>query len=276
MKKKTKTPLKTGLVGCGAMGSFLALALHREFRKEAVLTGVCDHHEENRKKLLHSLKSRCPGLTLEQVLRSSELILEAASQDAACELLTHPLAKGKTFLIMSVGGILKALKKKPRLLRDFQGRILVPSGALAGVDGLLAAREAGLVSVTLKTRKPPAALKSAPYFNSKKFPALTGSKEVCLFRGSAAEAVSAFPQNINVAAVLSLSGLGAVKTEVEIWTSKIFTGNQHEVLIRHKSGRIRVVADNEPSRDNPKTSALAIYAALACLRKWFDSLKMGT
>lgn len=258
------------------MGSFLALALLREFRNEAVLTGICDHHEENRKKLLRRLKPRCPVRTLEAVLRSSDLILEAASQDAACELLTHPLAKGKTFLIMSVGGILKALKKQPGLLENFQGRILVPSGALAGVDGLLAAREAGLVSVTLKTRKPPAALKSAPYFAKRGFPSLKDSGEVCLFRGSAAEAVGVFPQNINVAAVLSLSGLGAKKTFVEIWTSKVFKGNQHEVLIQHKSGKIRIVADNEPSRDNPKTSALAIYAALACLRKWFDSLKMGT
>lgn len=274
--KKTEKPLKTGLVGCGAMGSFLALALRKEFGRATVLTGVCDHHEENRRKLLARLKTRCPAMSLEGVLRSSELILEAASQDAACELLTHPLAKGKTFLIMSVGGILKALARQPGLLKKFEGRILVPSGALAGVDGLLAAREAGLVSVTLKTRKPPAALKGAPYFASRKFPALKGTREVCLFRGSAAAAVKAFPQNINVAAVLSLSGLGAARTSVELWTSRAFKGNQHEVLIRHKSGQLRMVADNEPSKDNPKTSALAIYAALACLRKYFDSLKMGT
>lgn len=258
------------------MGSFLAGAIEKEFKPYAVLTSVCDHHEENRSRLVKRLKSRIPALSLAETLRTSDLILEAASQDAACELLTHPRARGKTFLIMSVGGVLKALQKKPRLLESFQGRILVPSGALAGIDGLLAAREAGLVRVTLKTRKPPAALQSAPYFAKRPFPKLSGGGEVCLFKGSAAEAVRAFPQNINVAAVLSLAGLGAAKTSVEIWTSRSFKGNQHEILIEHKSGRIHVTADNKPAPENPKTSALAIYAALAALRKAFDSFKIGT
>lgn len=258
------------------MGSFLAKQILKEFRGRAVLTALCDHHEENRTRLLKRLKLRVPAKNLEETLEASDLILEAASQDAACRLLLHPSAGSKTFLIMSVGGILKALEQKPDLLSCFRGRIIVPSGAVAGIDGLLAAREAGLRSVTLKTRKPPEALREAPFFRSRKFPPLAGSREVCLFRGAAARAVKAFPQNINVAAVLSLAGLGSLKTRVEIWTSKSFRGNQHEIFIRHKRGTLRVTADNEPSPENKKTSALAIFAALAALRKSFDALKIGT
>ncbi len=276
MTKSKIKPLKVGLVGCGAMGSYLAMAIQREFPREAHLSGICDHHQENLRALSRRVKPPCREMTLEEILKESDVILEAASQDAACEILTHRAVSKKTILIMSVGGILKALEKDARILRAFTGQILVPSGAIAGIDGLLAAREAGLRSVTLKTRKPPAGLLGAPYFKMKSFPSLRGDQEVCVFKGSALQAVKAFPQNVNVAAVLSLAGMGAAKTRVEVWTSKAYTGNQHEVVIEHRNGRLRIAADNEPSKENPKTSALAIYAALACLRKHFASLKMGT
>ena len=276
MNKTKIKPLKVGLVGCGAMGAFLAQAIQREFSREAHLSGICDHHQENLKALSRRVRPPCREMTLEEILKESDLILEAASQDAACEILTHRASSRKTILVMSVGGILKALEKNSRVLEAFTGKILVPSGAIAGIDGLLAAREAGLISVTLKTRKPPAGLQGAPYFKEKAFPVLRAKQEICVFKGSAVQAVKAFPQNVNVAAVLSLAGMGAVKTRVEVWTSKSYTGNQHEIIIRHRSGRLDIRADNEPSSDNPKTSALAIYAALACLRKHFASLKMGT
>ena len=156
------------------------------------------------------------------------------------------------------------------------GKIWIPSGAVAGIDGLLAAREKGIHGVRLITKKPPASLKQAPYFRKRKFPSLSGKQTKRVFRGTAAQAVKAFPQNINVSAVLSLAGLGAKKTQVEIWTSRAFRYNQHEVIIEGPFGKIRTVTMNLPSEENPKTSALAIFSAMATLRKIFSTIQIGS
>ena len=90
------------------------------------------------------------------------------------------------------------------------------------------------------------------------------------------QAVRNFPQNINVGAVLSLSGMGPRKTKIEIWTSNAYRTNQHEVVIEAGSGKIRTITQNIPAKENPKTSALAIYAAVATLRKMFSAVRVGT
>ena len=105
---------------------------------------------------------------------------------------------------------------------------------------------------------------------------MKGSEEIRVFRGRARQAILAFPQNINVAALLSLAGLGQDKTTVEIWTSKAYRYNRHEIEIEYKGGALRIQAENKPSAENPKTSALAMYSAVAALRKFFSSVKTGT
>ena len=119
-------------------------------------------------------------------------------------------------------------------------------------------------------------MREADYFKNKKFPVLRGQEEKRIFQGSARKATQVFPQNINVAAVLSLAGIGADKTCVEIWTSNAYRRNQHEVVIKGASGEIKAQTSNLPSKTNPKTSALAIYSAIAALRKIFSPVQIGT
>jgi len=256
--------LKAGIVGCGVIGSYLAGFLEREFSNKVSLAYLCDHNESRARRLKKKVKSGPRVVGLNELVRGSDFVIEAASPAAAAQVLEAAASRPVTVLMMSVGGFLKL------------GRLIVPSGAITGVDGLLAAREAGVLEVSLITRKPPAGLNEAPYFKTKKFPELRGKKEACVFRGTAAQAVAAFPQNINVAAVLSLAGLGFRRTRVELWTSRAYRVNSHEVRIRHKGGLLLTRAENLPSRENPKTSALALHAAAAALRRIFSNVLIGT
>ena len=262
--------IKVGIIGCGAIGSSLAQMIERRFKKEARLSWLCDHHSPKAVALQKKLKSRPAVTGSRDLIRKADLVIEAASAHVSGKIAREALLRGKDVLVLSVGGLLE------RGLKSGKGRLWIPSGAIAGVDALLGAREAGLKSVKLITRKPPAGLSEAPYFKKKKFPKLASSKEYCVFKGNAADAVRNFPQNINVAALLSLAGLGPQKTQVEIWTSKAYRGNQHEVTIVSNAGEIRTLSKNVPFPENPKTSALAAYSAAALLRKIFSNVRVGT
>lgn len=275
--KKTgkKSVLRAGLIGCGVIGSGLSVFLEKNFAARVKITALCDHHEDRARSLSARLRG-CPRLLpLNRLLQNCDLILEAASPSAASQVLRFSGGdSSKTILLMSVGGFLKG--GVPVDFKKIRARVLIPSGAITGVDGVLAAREAGIRSAVLRTRKPPAGLQSADYFRTHSFPKLKGSREVCVFRGAAAQAVKLFPQNINVAAVLSLAGTGFQKTRVEIWTSLAYRRNSHEIEVVHGGGTLRTIAENLPSPDNPKTSALAVQAAQAALRRLFTSVHLGT
>ncbi len=267
--------LKVGLVGCGTIGSALAKSLVKDFHQRAALVALSELDPAKANRLIRILKKRIPLLSIEKLIQRCDLILEAASASISSYVAQQALKQDKQVLIMSVGGLLKD-KRWLRLSRMSHGKIWIPSGALAGIDGLLAAKEGKIRSVKLVTEKPPQSLWDAPYFRHKRFPKLKGNQSCCLFKGSAEEAVKGFPQNINVAAILSLAGLGPQKTQVEIWTSHKVRSNRHRILIEGDFGKIEALTDNAPSEENPKTSALAIHSAIAALRKIFSSISIGT
>lgn len=263
--------IKVGIIGCGTIGTALAKALSHEFRHEAELAYLCDRRPDKADRLRKILSRKIRIVSIERLIQQSDLVIEAASAKVSAEIAKKALRQGKDVLIMSVGG-LSPLTPGGR----GRGKLWIPSGALAGLDGLLAAREGRLRRVKLVTTKPPATLREAPYFKRRKFPALNGAKARCLFRGTALQAVRAFPQNINVAAALSLAGLGPRRTHVEIWTSPFVRTNRHEIWVEGDFGRIRTTAENVPSPENPKTSHLAVLSARATLRKIFSSVHIGT
>jgi len=269
--KKTKV----GIIGCGTIGSALARVLSHEFCERVRLSYLCDAHEDRAVKLKRELPCSVKTLPMNRLIDCSDLIVEAASAEVSAYVAKRALEEHKQVLVMSVGGLIEKNQWTPLLSRS-RGKLWIPSGAIAGIDGLIAAREKAIRHVTLVTRKPPQSLREAPYFRRKKFPKLRGRKAVCVFRGTAKEAVKAFPQNINVAAVLSLAGVGARRTRVQIWTSHAYRFNQHEVIIEGTFGKIQSVTQNIPSEHNPKTSALAIFSAIATLRKIFSSLQVGS
>jgi len=167
--------------------------------------------------------------------------------------------------VMSVGALI-ADPELPERFRKLGRRLHTPSGAVAGLDGLRAAAVlGGLKRVTLTTRKPPRGLAGAPYFKQRKLDPFTLTEAVTVFSGTARRAIQLFPQNVNIAAAVSLAGLGPDRTRVQVVADPQAKRNTHTLTAEGDFGRLTVVIENRPSPENPKTSLLAGLSALALI-----------
>lgn len=263
--------MKVGIIGCGTIGFEIAKAILNI--PNIQLVSLCDV-ERDRVEPLAALFSEKPTMnSLSELISKADLVIESASAKVAAMVLEEAIKKKKDVMIMSVGGLLG----KEDLLAEAEKKgikVYLPSGAIAGIDGLKAASCANLAKVTLTTRKPPLALKGAPYLSNIDLSKI--KKERIVFSGSAEEAIKGFPANINVAATLSLSGIGVKNTEVRIVADPKIDRNIHEIEIVGDAGRIFIRCENLPSPTNPKTSYLASLSAIALLKQIASSVKIGT
>lgn len=271
--------LRIGIVGCGAIGSSLAKEITLNFRKNAVLTALFDIKSEQSlllsKKITRSAKL-CVS-NLDSLIEKSDLVIEASSSKASWEITRKSLTGGCKVMVMSVGGMVGYLDQLFVLAKKFNAQIYFPSGAISGIDGLKAANIAGVKKVILTTRKHPDAFNGVEYVVKKFGGALAGlKKDKVLFSGSAALAVKYFPQNVNVAAVLGLAGIGMHRTKVRIIASPSVRKNIHEILIESKAAKIFTRTENILHPQNPKTSYLAVLSAIATLKQILQPVKIGT
>jgi aspartate dehydrogenase len=267
--------IKVGIVGCGTIGSEIARACQTRLDNSVELAGICDLVEEKAALLRSSLKEKTPVLKLDDLLKHSDLIVESAGAKISADILRRAIEDKKDVLIMSIGGLLGNESLLDAAKRSGI-RVYLPSGALCGIDGLKSASIGKIDSVTLTTRKPPKGLAGAPYITKNNIDLSSIKEETVIFEGTANDAVKGFPQNVNVAAILSLAGLGAANTRVRIVTSPDYTKNIHEVEIKGESGTITTRTENLPSKVNPKTSQLAVFSAIATLEGIVNSVRMGT
>jgi len=154
--------------------------------------------------------------------------------------------------------------------------LYVPSGGIGGLDALKGACEAGVDSVTIQVAKPPAAWKGIAYVEACKVNLDALREALTLFEGPAREGVPHFPQNVNIAAVLSLAGIGFDRTRLKVVADPSLTRNTHTIRVEGKSGVIRIVLENVPAPENPKTAWLACYSALAAIRAIGARSRYGT
>ena len=256
--------MRVFLVGCGALGTAIAKGVTTMPGASLTLYDV-DHH----KAVALARETLAPVVkTLDEGLKDAELVVEAASQAALRDLAPKVLAKGRPLVALSVGALVDAafLDEVARLAREKGGRLLVPSGALAGLDAVRAAAEAGLDEVTLVTAKPPAGF---------------GIKEALaeprvLYDGPATDAVKQFPKNVNVAAALALAGVGFERTRVRIVADPALTANTHTIVAKGAFGELTCRVENRPSPLNPASSYLASLAALALVRRFVSPIQVGT
>lgn len=255
--------MRLGILGCGAIGADIVRFADGEKEiREVILHDVLPEREKALSQA--STKARVARDEAD-LLGSIDFFVEAASQEAAKMWLPRALEAGRPVLTMSLGALSddKFLQSLITVARKKAIKIYLPSGAVCGVDGLKAGALAGLKSVTLVTTKPPAAL------------GLKVDKWTIVFEGTAREAVKKFPQNINVAAVLAIAGLGFDKTHVQVVADPLATRNQHKVIIEGAFGRIRTEVENLPSPSNPKTSYLASLSAIATLKRILEPVQLG-
>lgn len=254
---------RIALLGCGAIGTRLA-----EFVDSGKINAKITHMydaDRGRAELLAARLQRAPEIVENSHLLSLQpvdLVVEAASQDAVRDIGLSVLQNRKDLMIMSVGALLdeSVFEVMADACRDFGKTIYMPSGAIAGLDGLRAARDE-IESVSLTTRKHPRSLRGARFFETSDVDPDSITEEVTLFDGTAGEAVSLFPANINVAALLSLATVGGQKTRVVIIADPNTDKNTHTIRALGAFGSINVEVQNVPDMANPKTSRLAVLSA---------------
>ncbi len=267
--------LKVGIVGCGVIGTELAKAIEDKLSQGAEVVALCDVDEAKASKVSESLKAKPQVLSIEDLVDTSDLIIEAASKEISAEVAHKALFEGKGVMIMSVGGLI-GHQDLFDLANQKGVHIHIPSGALCGLDGVKSASIGKIRSCTLTTYKPPEGFRGAPYVIKHKIDLDAIKEETVLFEGSATEAVEGFPKNINVAASLSLAGIGPELTKVRIVTSPNFERNSHEVTVEGEFGSLTARTDNVPSPQNPRTSFLAVLSAIATLKGILESVRIGT
>jgi len=266
-------------LGCGAIGTQIALAIDSG-KIPATLTHVFDNSKEASKILVEKLKNKPIIVENSHLLSSNplDIVVESASQDAVRDAGLSILQNKKDLLIMSVGALLDESINDilSDACKDFKKTIYLPSGAIAGLDGLKSVKDE-LESVSLTTTKHPRSLKGAKFFENSEIDLDSINSPTTIFEGTAKDAVSLFPANINVAALLSLSGIGSEKTDVKIVADPNTDKNTHHIEAKGKFGNMAFTIENYPDTSNPKTSRLAILSAIETLKKYCsDDIQIGT
>ncbi len=273
--------LKVAIIGCGAIGSVLARAIDAGEAGATELSLVYDLDPKRARSLIRKLKSKpriAESVTEICAEKRIDLVIEAASQIAVEQYALKILKSKKDLMIMSVGAFSdeRLFRQVQKTAQKMGQRIYIPSGAILGIDGIKAAIKAGIDEVILTTRKPPAALAKVKYVRKKKLDLSELRVPRVVFEGTAKEAVKVFPKSVNVAATLSIAGIGLEKTKVRIVADPLVDRNVHIVRIRGKAGEFVTEAHNVPSPDNPKTSYLAALSALRTLRNLTETIVIGT
>lgn len=207
-----------------------------------------------------------------------DVVVEAASHEAVRVYAETLLASGIGIIVLSAGALCDdALRDRIEQAARAGGALLyVPSGGIAGLDALQAACVAGVDEVTIAVTKPPAAWKDIPYVGEMKIDLDRITAPCTIFEGSARQGVPLFPANVNIAAVLSMAGIGFDRTRLKVVADPGLTHNTHFIEIRGKAGNISIKVENVPAPDNPKTAWLACYSALAALKLVKSPVRYGT
>lgn len=270
---------RIGLLGCGAIGTQIALAIDVG-KIPAELTQIYDF-DKTKCELLVSKIVKKPAIVSNPHLLSSgpvDLVVEAASQEAVRNHALSVIQNRKDLMVMSVGALLdeSVFEVLFDACQEFKKMIYLPSGAIAGLDAIKSVRDE-LEEVTLTTTKNPKALIGAKFFETAKMDISSLKSAKVIFEGPAKEAVKLFPANINVAALLSLAGIGSQKTAVRIVADPHTEKNTHHIDAKGRFGKITICVENVPDPANPKTSRLATLSAIECLRQvCSEHIRIGT
>jgi aspartate dehydrogenase len=265
---------QVGIVGLGAIGQALGRAID-DGRIAMELVAVTELDAAKAVTFIRTLR-RPPALVeLDDLIERSDLVIEATSQEALQTIVPRTLARGRDLMVLSVGGLLGRASWF-QLAEEKGCHIYIPSGAIAGIDGVRAACQGAVRSVTLITRKPPHTLAGAPYVVERGIDLSTLQEETVLFEGSARDACAAFPANVNVAATLSLAGVGPERTRVKVVAVPGSQKNVHQIEVEGEFGKLTVEIENVPSDANPRTSKLAYLSAMATLKGIVAGTKIGT
>ena len=266
--------MKIGIAGLGAIGRVLASKINEGALPRITLSGVTTGDRAKAQSYLDGIGSAAPVLDIKKLAAVSDAVVECAPAAVFADIAVPVLSAGKKLIALSAGQLLR----HPELIalaKESSGQIIVPTGALIGFDAVSAAAEGEIHSVTMITRKPVNGLMGAPYLARNGINISNLAEPLCVFRGSARDAAAGFPENVNVAAALSLAGSGPDRTTIEIWADPNVKRNMHRVVVEADSARFEMAIENVPS-ENPKTGRITALSVIAALRKMVSPLRVGT
>lgn len=271
--------MRIGLIGGGAIaGLFLEEARHGAI-SEAQVVALMGRSEQSRAKTL----AREFGITFvtrrdELIASRPEVVIEAASHAAVRDHVEALLSSGIAVIVLSAGALVddRLRERLERAAAQHRALLYVPSGGIGGLDALKAACAAGVDEVTIAVTKPPAAWKNIPYVERLGIDLDRLDAAVTLFDGTAREGVPHFPANVNIAAALSLAGIGFDRTRLAVVADPALEFNTHLIRIRGPTGSIDLRFENRPMPANPKTAMLACFSALAAIKQFNSPVRYGT
>ncbi len=266
--------LRVAIGGFGAIGKVIAGRLDRGIEGLA-LAAVSARDTARAERALAGFARPVPVLPLSELGGCAEIVVECAPAHLLREIAEPALGHGRLVIVLSCGALLDNFDLVD-LARRHGGRILVPTGALLGLDAVAAAAEGDISSVHMITRKPPGGLIGAPYLVEHGLGINNLAEAKRVFAGNAREAARGFPANVNVAAALALAGIGPERTTIEIWADPGVTRNIHRIEVEGDAARFSMQIENVPSAENPKTGRLTPLSVVAALKKLTSPLAVGT
>jgi aspartate dehydrogenase len=264
---------RVAVVGLGPIGRKVVEALDKGI-DGLVLAAVSVQDPAKHRDFLAGLSKPPAILPIDGLADIADLVIECAPGKLVRSIVAPFVSRGKTAVVLSAGALLEN-EDLIALAKQNGGQIVVPTGALIGLDAMTAAAEGNILSVRMVTRKPVKGLVGAPYLVANKIDIEGITEPLRVFEGTAREAAKGFPANLNVAVALSLAGLGPDRTRLEIWADPALTRNVHRMEVDSDSARFSMSIENIPS-ENPKTGRITALSVIAYLRKQRSALRVGT
>ncbi|WP_342739260.1 aspartate dehydrogenase [Bradyrhizobium sp. B117] len=272
-EQKASNELRVAIAGLGSIGTKIATALDQGIEGLA-LSAVAVRDPAKHQAFLNGLRHQPKVMPIDQLGDAADIVVECAPSNHLRSIVEPAVKRGKAAVVVSVGGLLDNFDLVD-LARANGGRILVPTGALIGLDAVNAAAVGTIHSVKMVTRKPIDGLRGAPFIVQNKIDIDNLREPLKLFEGSAREAAKGFPANVNVAVALSLAGIGPDRTQMQVWADPTVTRNVHRIEVEADSARFSMGIENVPS-ENPKTGMITALSVIALLRKQRATLCVGT
>ena len=266
--------LTVAIGGLGAIGAHLARAIDAGVEGLS-LVAVAARDRTKAERTVASFRAPPAVVAPRELAERADIVVEAAPASVFAEIAEPAIARGRVLVPASVGALLPRMHLVARA-RETGARIVVPTGALLGLDAVRAAAEGEVESVSIETRKPPRGLAGAPYLEERGIDLSALAEATRVFVGNAFDAARGFPANVNVAAALALAGIGPERTRVEIWADPGVTRNTHTIRVEAAAARLSMTIENVPSEANPRTGLITPLSMLACLRGLTSTLKVGS
>lgn len=265
--------LKVGIGSLGTVGYAVAKRLD-EGIDGLTLVAVSARDEPRARERVSAFRQSVEVVPLETLAAQCDVIVECAPAEVFTRIAEPAIRAGRVFIPISVGALLSHWTLV-EAARQSGARIIVPSGALLGLDAVRAAAEGEIQSVRMVTRKPPRGLEGAPHLVNNGIDVSNLDTPLLVFKGNARNGAAGFPANVNVAAALGLAGIGPERTELEIWADPTVTTNTHHITVESDSAYFELMINNVPTEENPRTGRLVSKSVVATLRRLTAPLTVG-